>query len=105
VAEAECRLLTLLTGPSAKSGYSTPLYQILTHALGDKSNETKFKLLFSNVSKKDILLREELDALQKKYPQNLDIVYLVDKADGEWNGELGQHLLSPFDPICSLSLR
>ena len=65
---------------------STPLYQILNHALAEKSNKTKFKLLFSNVTEKDILLREELDALQKKYPKTLDIVYLVDKPEGNWAG-------------------
>lgn len=67
----------------------TPLYQVLTHALSDKANKTKFKLLFSNVTSKDILLREELDALQKKYPENLDIVYLVDKPEGGWKGPTG----------------
>jgi len=43
----------------------TPLYQVLNHALSDKNNNTKFKLLYSNITEKDILLREELEALQK----------------------------------------
>ncbi|KAG6871777.1 hypothetical protein C0995_000227 [Termitomyces sp. Mi166 len=67
----------------------TPLYQVLTHALSDKSNKTKFKLLFSNVTEQDILLREDLDALQKKYPNNLDVVYLVDKPGLNWTGPSG----------------
>jgi NAD(P)H-flavin reductase len=67
---------------------STPLYQLVNHALTDKANTTKFKLLFSNVAEKDILLREELDALKEKYPRNFDVVYLVDAPSKEWTGEL-----------------
>ncbi|RDB28927.1 NADH-cytochrome b5 reductase 2 [Hypsizygus marmoreus] len=67
----------------------TPLYQVLTHALADKSNKTKFKLLFSNITEKDILLREEIDELQKKFPKTLDVVYLVDKPESTWTGPTG----------------
>ncbi|KAF5385342.1 hypothetical protein D9615_001031 [Tricholomella constricta] len=67
----------------------TPLYQVLTHALADKSNKTKFKLLFSNVTEEDILLRANLDALQKKFPDTLDIVYLLDKPQDSWTGPSG----------------
>ena len=37
---------------------------MLIHALANKENTTKFKLLYSNISEKDILLRAELDALK-----------------------------------------
>jgi NAD(P)H-flavin reductase len=60
----------------------TPLYQVLTSALRDPNNTTKFTLLFGNASEKDILLKEELDRLKKKYPRNFDVVYFVDKSDG-----------------------
>ena len=65
---------------------STPLYQVLAHALAEKSNQTKFTLLFSNVTEKDILLREELDALRKRYPDTFDLVYLLDKPEKGWTG-------------------
>ncbi|KAF8633529.1 hypothetical protein AX15_001334 [Amanita polypyramis BW_CC] len=67
----------------------TPLYQVLEHALADKSNKTKFKLLFSNITEKDILLREELDDLKMKYPKTFDIVYLVDAPGQNWTGPSG----------------
>ncbi|EJD03498.1 cytochrome-b5 reductase [Fomitiporia mediterranea MF3/22] len=67
----------------------TPLYQVLTHALSDPSNKTKFTLLFSNVTDKDILLREEFDALAKKFPETLKVVYYLDKGDKDWKGETG----------------
>jgi len=73
------------THPFTKS--STPLYQILTHALADKSNKPKFKWLFSNLTEKDILLREGLMPFRRKCLKALDIVYLVDKPDGNWTGK------------------
>lgn len=63
------------------------MYQILVHALTKPENKTKFKLIFANVSEKDILLKEELDALKKKHPQTFDVVYTVDAASPGWNGE------------------
>ncbi|KAF7307250.1 NADH-cytochrome b5 reductase [Mycena indigotica] len=67
----------------------TPLYQVLTHALSSRFNTTKFKLLYSNVTEQDILLREELDALAKKYPSTLEVVYLLDKPGNDWKGPSG----------------
>jgi len=66
-----------------------PMYQILIHALAKPENKTKFKLLFANVSERDILLKEELDSLKKKYPQTFDVVYTVDAAGPGWNGSVG----------------
>lgn len=66
---------------------STPLYQVLQHALADKTNKTKFKLLFANVTEADILLREEFDAMKKKHPDNFDVVYVLDKPSANWKGD------------------
>jgi len=65
---------------------STPLYQLLTHALGSPNNKTKFTLIYSNVTEKDILLREELEALKKKYNDKLDLIYYLDKPSENWKG-------------------
>jgi len=67
----------------------TPMYQILIHALTKPENKTKFKLIFANVSEKDILLKEELDTLKMKYPETFDVVYTVDAAGPGWNGRVG----------------
>ncbi|KAJ3571620.1 hypothetical protein NP233_g3644 [Leucocoprinus birnbaumii] len=67
----------------------TPLYQILTHALDSPNNKTKFTLIFSNVAEKDILLREELEALKKKHADKLDLVYYLDKPSENWKGGTG----------------
>jgi len=63
------------------------MYQLLIHALTKPENKTKFKLIFANVSENDILLKEDLDTLKKKYPQTFDVVYTVDGAGPGWNGE------------------
>lgn len=57
----------------------TPLYQIVTHALRDPHNNTKFTLLYGNVSEADILLKQEFDNLKRKYPDHFEVVYFVDK--------------------------
>jgi cytochrome-b5 reductase len=46
-------------------------------------------LLFANITPRDILLRDELDTLQKRYPDKFKIVYVVDEVpSGEkWDGE------------------
>ncbi|KAF8807892.1 cytochrome-b5 reductase [Phlegmacium glaucopus] len=67
----------------------TPLYQVLNHSLSDKNNRTKFKLIYSNVEEKDILLRKELEALQKKHPKHLEIIFTLDKPSEGWNGPTG----------------
>lgn len=64
------------------------MYQIVQHALADKSNKTKFTLLFSNVTEKDILLRQEFDALSKKYPDTFKVVYYLDSGEKDWKGKL-----------------
>ena len=66
--------------------YRAPLYQILTHALPDKKNKTKFTLIFSNVSEADILLRGELEAMAKEHSDKLKIIYYVDKGSQDWKG-------------------
>ncbi|KAL1412506.1 hypothetical protein Q8F55_000252 [Vanrija albida] len=67
----------------------TPAYQFLTHALNDKSDKTKFTLLFANVNEEDILLRKEWDALAAANPDRLKVVYFLDNAPKGWNGETG----------------
>jgi len=62
------------------------LYQVVNHALEDKTNTTKFTLLFSNVTEKDVLLREQLDTLKKRHPNNFEVVYLIDKPEKNWTG-------------------
>ncbi|KAI0728438.1 cytochrome-b5 reductase [Fomitopsis betulina] len=67
----------------------TPMYQILNYALSDPSNKTKFTLIFANVEERDILLKEEFDALKKAHPDKLELVYTLDKPSDGWKGHTG----------------
>ncbi|KAI0352185.1 ferredoxin reductase-like C-terminal NADP-linked domain-containing protein [Trametes cingulata] len=67
----------------------TPMYQILDYALKDPSNKTRFTLIFANVTEKDILLKEEFDALKAKYPKTFNVVYTVDQGSPNWKGPVG----------------
>lgn len=64
------------------------MHQILTSALKNPTNKTKFTLIFANQSPKDVLLKEEFDELKKKYPETFEVVYTVDKADKDWKGNV-----------------
>lgn len=79
---------------------STPMYQVLQHALADKDNKTKFKLLFANTSEPDILLREQLDALKSKHPNRFDVVYVIDKPSEKWTGTVFGRVFTLLTPRC-----
>ena len=61
----------------------TPLYQLIYHLTKNPDERTKIKLFYGNKTSKDILLRAELDALREKYPERLQIVYFLDKANDD----------------------
>ena len=72
---------------------SYPCPQILDHALSQKDNKTKFKLIFANVEERDILLREEFEVMKKKYPQTFDVVFTLDKPGKNWTGTLSLQII------------
>ena len=46
-------------------------------------------LLYAKVSEPDILLREELGALERAHPQTLRVVHTLDKPTQGWTGASG----------------
>jgi cytochrome-b5 reductase len=86
----------------------TPMLQIIRaivrgRALGDK---TEVDLIFANVNKEDILLREDLDALAKEDPR-FHIYYVLNNPPEGWEGGIGfvtaemikEHLPAPAKDI------
>ncbi|SPQ92978.1 NADH-cytochrome b5 reductase [Plasmodiophora brassicae] len=68
----------------------TPMLQILDHALTNCANDhTKFVLIFANKSKEDILLKDRLDRMSILFRERFTLHYVVDKAEGEWEGDVG----------------
>ncbi|KZT03346.1 ferredoxin reductase-like protein, partial [Laetiporus sulphureus 93-53] len=63
-----------------------PIYEILECALKDPSNKTKFTLIFTNISERDILLREEFDVLKKVHLDMFNVIYTLDQPRSNWKG-------------------
>lgn len=66
----------------------TPMLQIVKSICRDATDNTQISLLFANVSEDDIILRDEIDALQYLYPQ-FKAYYVVDKPTDSWKGYSG----------------
>ncbi|KAL1901349.1 NADH-cytochrome b5 reductase [Sporothrix stenoceras] len=68
----------------------TPMLQIIRaivrgRAAGDK---TQVDLIFANVTRQDILLKEDLDAVTAEDP-SIRVYYVLDKPDEDWTGGVG----------------
>jgi cytochrome-b5 reductase len=50
---------------------------VLDHALNGPANRTRFTLLYANVTEADILLREELAALERARPNTFRVVHTL----------------------------
>ncbi|KAK9766352.1 Nitrate reductase [NADH] 1 [Basidiobolus ranarum] len=63
----------------------TPMLQLIRAILNDPSDKTKISLLFANKSEEDILLRDELERLSDKHPEQLKVWYTIDETYlSEW---------------------
>lgn len=62
----------------------TPMLQVADHILGNPADKTKVSLIYANVSESDIMLKDKIDALAAKHPDQFKVYYVVDKA--KWGG-------------------
>lgn len=63
----------------------TPMLQLVRDVLKNKEKDkTELALLFANQSEEDILLRNELDELAKKHPEQFKVWYTVDRPTEAW---------------------
>lgn len=72
----------------------TPGYQLIARILrskdqGEEENKTKIKVVDANKTKDDILLREDLDRLEKEYPDQFHITHVLSQPSDDWTGEKG----------------
>ena len=82
----------------------TPMWQLISYSLSLPEDKTKWTLVFSNVSEKDIceyyiaasrsdelktneVLRKEWDTLAKQYTDRLEVKYVLDKGEKNWQGK------------------
>jgi len=66
----------------------TPMLQVINKIVSNPADKTKINLVFANISKEDILLKEQLDGLSKKHP-NFKVHYVLEKVDKDWKGGRG----------------
>ncbi|KAI0169680.1 cytochrome B5 [Hypoxylon sp. FL1284] len=71
----------------------TPMYQLIRAVCEDDRDTTRVSLVYANRAEPDILLRRELDAFARRYPDNLDVYYVLDEppsgAAPAWAGGVG----------------
>ncbi|ANB13760.1 Mcr1p [Sugiyamaella lignohabitans] len=67
----------------------TPLYQLLQAIHKDPNDKTKVNLFYANVTKEDVLIRDEIEALIKDRPDQFKVTYFLDKPPSGWTGETG----------------
>lgn len=68
----------------------TPMLQVL-HAIfrDSKDTTTTASLLFANQTEDDILVRDELEALAKEFPDRFKLHYTLDRAPADWKYSTG----------------
>ncbi|GAA6064251.1 hypothetical protein JCM10212_006003 [Sporobolomyces blumeae] len=67
----------------------TPMWQVLQAIDANPDDKTKATLIFSNQTEADILLRKEFEDLQKRKPDQFNIVFTLDKPPKNWSGPSG----------------
>ncbi|CAI4212005.1 unnamed protein product [Parascedosporium putredinis] len=55
----------------------TPMYQLIQGILGNADETTKIKLIYGANTEAELVLRDELTALEKKFPDRFHAVYTV----------------------------
>jgi predicted ferric reductase len=66
----------------------TPFMSMLRH-MRDTNADKDILLLYANISKQDIVFREELDAIAAGKNPRLNVVYVLNNPTAEWLGERG----------------
>jgi len=78
----------------------TPMLQVIREVLSNPDDNTEINLIFANVTEQDILLRDELDALQYLYP-SFRVYYTLDKPPRKWTmgaGFVSKEMISQHWP-------
>ena len=59
----------------------TPMLQVIAAVFADSNDNTELALLYANQSEGDILVRQELEAYQKEYPNQFKLWYTLDRPE------------------------
>ncbi|TPX60356.1 hypothetical protein PhCBS80983_g01841 [Powellomyces hirtus] len=67
----------------------TPMLQIIKAVLRNPADKTKLSLLFANVAAEDILLRDELETLAERHPEQFKLYHVLNNPPTGWTGGVG----------------
>lgn len=67
----------------------TPMLQLIRYITKDPSDDTKMALIFANQTEDDILLRDELEEVAAKFPEQFKLWYTVDRPKDGWKYSTG----------------
>ncbi|KAI1841879.1 hypothetical protein JX266_011957 [Neoarthrinium moseri] len=76
-----CKKIGMLAGGTG----ITPMYQLIRAICEDDRDTTEISLIYANRTEDDILLRDELEVMAKKYPKNFKLFYLLDSPPPNWS--------------------
>mmetsp|Transcript_24967 Transcript_24967/g.73833 ORF Transcript_24967/g.73833 Transcript_24967/m.73833 type:complete len:314 (-) Transcript_24967:259-1200(-) len=62
----------------------TPMLQVVDTVLSDPADKTDVSLVYANTTDSDIILKDKIDELAKKYPYRFKVYYVVDNPS--WGG-------------------
>lgn len=65
------------------------MLQLIRHITKDPTDKTELSLLFANQTEKDILVRKELEEVEKEHPDQFKLWYTVDTPSDEWKYSTG----------------
>lgn len=85
----------------------TPILQVITRVITTPEDCTKLTLLYGNESENDILLKNELDEIAKKYT-DFTVHYTITNPTPSWNGDQGhvtRNMIKKYMPEPSSSNR
>mmetsp|Transcript_66253 Transcript_66253/g.158483 ORF Transcript_66253/g.158483 Transcript_66253/m.158483 type:complete len:318 (+) Transcript_66253:91-1044(+) len=82
----------------------TPMLQVVQAALRNKSDTTKFSLIYGNKTADDILCRDLLDEAVKESAGRFQVHYTLDFPPSGWSGKTGfitQEMIKECLPACT----
>lgn len=83
--QVKCTKIGMIAGGTGL----TPMYQLIKEVLKNPKDSSKLWLLLANQSEDDILLRNELEALQKENPDRFSLWFTVDRSSPGWKYDVG----------------
>eukprot|EP00993_Chasmostoma_nieuportense_P002457 NODE_3251_length_1002_cov_26.370286_g3105_i0.p1 GENE.NODE_3251_length_1002_cov_26.370286_g3105_i0~~NODE_3251_length_1002_cov_26.370286_g3105_i0.p1 ORF type:complete len:294 (+),score=97.42 NODE_3251_length_1002_cov_26.370286_g3105_i0:58-939(+) len=67
-----------------------PCYQMVQEVIGNPNDTTKVSVLYACRKREDLVLKQQLDSLQKRHPQQLRVEYVLEEPPLLWRGHTGR---------------